>query len=175
MAMDFTPMQQAAINHRGSALLISAGAGSGKTRVLIERLMSLIEQGTDVDRFLVITYTRAAAAELRARLSAAISQRLAENPADRRMRRQSALIYKARINTIHAFCSDIIRESAHAVGVRPDFRQMEEAEASALLRETLEELLERKYPEGDAAFLALADMMGAGRDDSRLTEIILET
>ena len=175
MAMDFTPMQQAAINHRGSALLISAGAGSGKTRVLIERLMSLIEQGTDVDRFLVITYTRAAAAELRARLSAAISRRLAENPADRRMRRQSALIYKARINTIHAFCSDIIRESAHAVGVRPDFRQMEEAEAAALLRETLEELLERKYPENNPAFLALADMMGAGRDDSRLSEIILET
>ncbi len=175
MAMEFTPMQKAAIDHRGSALLISAGAGSGKTRVLIERLMSLIEQGTDVDRFLVITYTRAAAAELRSRLSSAISARLAENPADRRMRRQSALIYRARINTIHAFCSDIIRESAHAVGVRPDFRQMEESEASALLRETLDELLERKYPEGDAAFLALADMMGAGRDDSRLTEIVLET
>jgi len=175
VAMEFTPMQDAAIKHRGSALLISAGAGSGKTRVLIERLMSLIEQGTDVDRFLVITYTRAAAAELRSRLSLAISKRLAENPADRRMRRQSALIYRARINTIHSFCSDIIRESAHAVGVRPDFRQMEEAEAAALLRETLEELLERKYPEGDAAFLALADMMGAGRDDSRLAEIILET
>lgn len=175
MSMDFTPMQQAAINHRGSALLISAGAGSGKTRVLIERLMSLIEQGTDVDRFLVITYTRAAAAELRSRLSLAISQRLAENPADRRMRRQSALIYRARINTIHSFCSDIIRESAHAVGVRPDFRQMEESEAAALLRETLDELLESKYPESDPAFLALADMMGAGRDDSRLAEIVLET
>ena len=175
MPMDFTPMQQAAINHRGSALLISAGAGSGKTRVLIERLMSLIEQGTDVDRFLVITYTRAAAAELRSRLSLAISQRLADNPADRRMRRQSALIYRARINTIHSFCSDIIRESAHAVGVRPDFRQMEESEAAALLRETLDELLESKYPEGDPAFLALADMMGAGRDDSRLAEIVLET
>lgn len=171
----FTPMQQAAIDHRGSALLISAGAGSGKTRVLIERLMHLIEQGTDVDRFLVITYTRAAAAELRSRLSAAISAKLAENPADRRMRRQSALIYRARINTIHSFCSDIIRESAHAVGVRPDFRQMDEAEASALLRETLEELLERKYPENSAPFLALADMMGAGRDDSRLIGIILET
>ncbi len=173
--MDFTPMQQAAIDHRNSALLISAGAGSGKTRVLIERLMGLIDQGTDVDRFLVITYTRAAAAELRSRLSLAISQRLAADPADRRMRRQSALIYRARINTIHSFCSDIIRESAHDAGVRPDFRQMEESEADALLRETLDELLEAKYPEGGPDFLALADMMGAGRDDSRLAEIVLET
>ncbi|MDD6189277.1 MAG: UvrD-helicase domain-containing protein [Clostridiales bacterium] len=173
--MDFTPMQAAAIAHRGSALLISAGAGSGKTRVLIERLMSLIDEGLDVDRFLVITYTRAAAAELRARLSLAISQRLAADPADRRMRRQAALIYRARINTIHAFCSDIIRESAHTVGVRPDFRQMDEAESTALLRETLEELLERKYPEMDEGFRLLTDMMGAGRDDSRLFDIVLET
>ncbi len=175
MAMEFTPMQQAAIDHRGSALLISAGAGSGKTRVLIERLMGLIEGGMDVDRFLVITYTRAAAAELRSRLSMAISQRLAENPGDRRLRRQSALIYRARINTIHSFCSDVIRESAHTVGVRPDFRQMDEAEAAALLQECLEELLERKYPEMNESFRALTDMMGAGRDDSRLFEIVLET
>ena len=173
--MDFTPMQRAAIEHDGGAMLISAGAGSGKTRVLIERLMRLIDEGTDVDRFLVITYTRAAAAELRGRLSSAISERLSRNPADRRMRRQASLIYRARINTIHSFCSDVIRESAHTVGVRPDFRQMDEAEAAALLSETLEELLEARYEALTQEFQQLTDMLGAGRDDSVLSQIVLET
>lgn len=175
MSMEFTPMQRAAIDHRDGALLISAGAGSGKTRVLIERIMALIDEGADIDRFLIITYTRAAAAELRGRLSLAIGQRLAENPLDRRMRRQSSLIYRAKINTIHAFCSELIRESAYAVGVRPDFRQMDESEAAQTLHTELSRLLEDCYESLSGEFRLLADMFGAGRDDGALEQIITET
>ena len=140
-------MQQAAVEHRGSALLISAGAGSGKTTVLIERLMRLVEEGTDIDRFLLITYTRTAAAELKDRLSQAIAARLAFDPGNRHLRRQASLLYRARINTIHAFCGELIREYAAAADVRPDFRQLDASEAEALLAQTLEELLEKHYEE----------------------------
>ncbi len=173
--LNFTPAQEAAISHRGGALLISAGAGSGKTRVLIERLMGLVAEGRDIDRFLVITYTRAAAAELRERLSAAISERLAENPEDAFMRRQASLIYRAQIGTIHSFCSDIIRESAHLAGVKPGFRQLDEQEAEAMLADCLTDELEARYDGMSEEFRALTDMLGAGRDDSRLVSIALET
>lgn len=173
--MELTEMQRAAVGHRGGALLISAGAGSGKTRVLIERLMSLVEEGADVDRFLVITYTRAAAAELKERLSRAIAERLAQDPGNRQMRRQAALVYRMRIDTIHAFCADLIREFAPVLDVKPDFRQLEPAEAEALLEQSLEELLERRYEEMTPEFAALADMLGAGRDDAALCRIVLET
>ena len=168
-------MQQAAVEHRGSALLISAGAGSGKTTVLIERLMRLVEEGTDIDRFLLITYTRTAAAELKDRLSQAIAARLAVDPGNRHLRRQASLLYRARINTIHAFCGELIREYAAAADVRPDFRQLDASEAEALLAQTLEELLEKHYEELTEDFAALADMLGAGRDDSALSRIVLET
>ncbi len=173
--LNFTPAQAAAISHRGGALLISAGAGSGKTRVLIERLMSLLDEGRDIDRFLVITYTRAAAAELRERLAAAISERLAENPQDAFMRRQASIIYRAQIGTIHSFCSDMIRESAHLAGVKPGFRQLDEQESSAMLSDCLTELLEARYETLTDGFRALTDMLGKGRDDSSLVSIALET
>jgi ATP-dependent helicase/nuclease subunit A len=174
--LDLTQEQAAAISHRGGALLISAGAGSGKTRVLIERLMGLVAEGRDIDRFLVITYTRAAASELRERLSAAISERLAENPEDAFLRRQASLIYRAQIGTIHSFCSDIIRESAHLVGVKPGFRQLDEQEAEAVLSECLTDLLEARYEDISDNFRTLTDMLSAGRsDDSQLVSVARDT
>ena len=168
-----TPAQAAAVSHRGGALLISAGAGSGKTRVLVERLMALISEGHDVDRFLIITYTRAAAAELRGRILDALNDRL-QNPENQHLRRQTALLLQAKIGTIHSFCSAVLRENAHLCGIRPDFRQLEGGEESILRSDVLREVLQARYDDLTAEFSALADTLGAGRDDSRLAEVVLD-
>ena len=112
-----TASQAAAISARGSAVLVSAGAGSGKTRVLTERLMGYItdaEHPVDIDSFLIITFTRAAAGELRGRIMDEIANALAADPANKRLRRQSALCQKAQIGTIHSFCAALLREHCHA-------------------------------------------------------------
>ena len=106
---DPTYSQQQAIDSRGSAILVSAGAGSGKTRVITERLMKRICQGEDVDSFLIITYTRAAAAELKSRIMEELAQLMAQQPDNRRLRRQLALCSRAQIGTIHSFCASLLR------------------------------------------------------------------
>ena len=177
--MKFEPTieQQAAIENRGGGLLVSAAAGSGKTRVLVERLLDRVErEGVDVDRFLVITYTRAAAAELRGRIVEELSQRLARNPEDGRLRRQAALVYKAQISTVHAFCAQLLREEGHRLDLNPDFRLLDESEAKLLMLEVLTGVLEARYEdleEGDD-FTELVDTMSAGRDDSKLLNIVLD-
>lgn len=171
-----TPAQEAAVSHFGSPLLISAGAGSGKTRVLVERILRLVEQtGADIDSFLVITYTRAAAAELRGRILDGLYRRLADNPSNRHLRRQTALVYRAQISTIHGFCSAILREYAHLCRVRPDFRQLDEAEERVIKAQVMDKLLEERYISMSEGFRALTDTMGAGRDDSGLVQIALDT
>ena len=123
MAFSLTTEQQAAVVNRGGALLVSAAAGSGKTRVLVERLLARVTvEGLDIDRFLVITYTKAAAAELRGRIVEELSARLAEHPADAHLRRQATLVYKAQISTVHAFCAQLLRECGHLLDLDPDFR-----------------------------------------------------
>src|SRR5699024_3579085 len=122
MAFSLTSEQQAAVDNRGGGLLVSAAAGSGKTRVLVERLLARVEEGADVDRFLVITYTKAAAAELRSRIVQELSDRLALRPTDGQLRRQATLVYKAGISTIHAFCAQLLRECGHLLDLDPDFR-----------------------------------------------------
>ena len=174
-----TESQRQAIEARGSAVLVSAGAGSGKTRVLTERLLSRLTDESDpcdLDRFVIITFTRAAAAELRGRIMAAIAEALARDPGDRRLRRQSALCQRAQIGTIHSFCADILRENAHAAGVAPDFRVIEDDRASAMKRNAIERVLEARYRDADKypGFTDLADTVGAGRDDSRLEKLVLE-
>ena len=130
-----TRAQAQAIRSRGSTVLVSAGAGSGKTRVLTERLMSYLtdpEQPQDLDRFLVITYTRAAAGELRGRIMEELSAALAEDPGSRHLRRQNALCRRAQIGTIHSFCAALLREYAHVAGLRPDFAVLDEDRAEAM-------------------------------------------
>ena len=177
MPFPLTEEQQKIVDDRGGELLVSAAAGSGKTRVLVERLLSRVEgEGLDIDRFLVITYTKAAAAELRARIAQELSDRMASRPGDRHLRRQAALVYKAQISTIHAFCAALLRESGHLLDLDPDFRLCDEGEAQVLMSRTLEEVLDQRYedldPEGP--FAQLADTLGAGRDDSRLSSIVLD-
>ena len=175
MAIELTREQRAAVEDRGGDLLVSAAAGSGKTRVLVERLMGYVEQGEDIDRFLVITFTNAAAAELRDRVAGAIHARLAQAPGDRRLRRSATLVYKAQICTIDAFCLDLLRQWGHLAGLDPDFRLCDKAEGEELRRRALEEVLEERYAGmgGDPAFAALVDALAGERDDRDLEEAVL--
>ena len=177
MAFPLTDEQKKIVDDRGRELLVSAAAGSGKTRVLVERLLDRVtREGLDLDRFLVITYTKAAAAELRTRIAQELSSRLAEDPGDRHLRRQSTLVYRAQISTIHSFCSALLREEGHRLDLDPDFRLCDEGEAQVLMAQVLEDVLEEQY-EGikpDSPFAVLVDTLSAGRDDSRLAQIVLD-
>jgi len=175
-----TAEQREAVHNEGGALLVSAAAGSGKTKVLVERLMRYVTDEREphsIGDFLVITYTKAAASELRYKIREALNERLADEPGNRRLRREADLCARAHIGTIHSFCVEILREHACELGLSPDFRVVDEGESDTLRREVLERLLEAQYDAmtpGDA-FSLLADTMGAGRDDRRLTELVLET
>lgn len=176
--LNFTPEQRAAIDTRGSTVLVSAAAGSGKTRVLTERLMAYLtdaENPVDIDRFLVITYTRAAAAELRSRILDGIYARIASDPENRRLRRQPALCARAEIGTIHSFCADFLRANCAALALAPDFQVADTERCIALRTTALEHTLERAYArmDADAGFRLLADTVGNGRDDARLGELVL--
>ncbi len=171
-----TPSQALAIGDRGGELLVSAAAGSGKTKVLVERLMGYIldgERPADVDSFLVITFTRAAAEQLRAKISAELSERAAMGGEDAaRLRRQSALVRRAEICTIDSFCVSLLRENAARLGLDPGFGLCDEQRAEELKAAALETVLENAYEKADPGFLALADTVGAGRDDSRLEALV---
>ena len=174
--MRFTPAQQCAIDSRASTVLVSAAAGSGKTRVLTERLMAYLtdaEHPVDIDRFLVITFTKAAAGELRSRILSGIAENTAAHP---ELRRQTALCSRAQIGTIHSFCGNLLREHCAAAALSPDFQIADENQTTALKAATLEKVLEAAYADIDTddALRALADTVGAGRDDRRLAELILQ-
>lgn len=170
-----TAAQEAVVNDRGGALLVSAAAGSGKTRVLVERLMRYIcdpAAPCDVDNFLVITYTNAAAAELRMKIADALGEKLAQSPENKHLQRQMNRIYLANISTVHAFCSNLLRTYAHLLDIPPDFCIAEETEASAMRTRVLNQLLEKKYREQTPEFLAMVDTFGYGRDDSSLENAV---
>ena len=177
MPFPLTDEQRAVVEDRGGCLLVSAAAGSGKTRVLVERLLNRVSrEGLDIDRFLVITYTKAAAAELRGRVVEELAARLAADPADRHLRRQTTLVYKTQISTIHAFCAQLLKEFGHVLDLDPDFRLCDEGEAGVLMAGAMDGVLEARYedldPEGE--FAALVDTMSAGRDDGRVIEIAMD-
>ena len=177
MAFPLTEEQRQITEDRGGELLVSAAAGSGKTRVLVERLLDRVtNENLDIDRFLVITYTKAAAAELRGRIARELSARLAEEPGNRHLRRQAVLVYRAQISTIHAFCAHLLKENCHLLDLDPDFRLCEEDTARLLQMQTLEQVLDRKYEDltDDSPFAKLVDTLASGRDDSRLSEIVLD-
>ncbi len=171
-----TASQREAIENRGGAVLVSAAAGSGKTRVLTERLMSRVtdpEAPADIDSFLVITYTRAAAAELKGRITDELADRIAADPSARHLRRQNALLQRAQIGTIHSFCTGLLRENCHLAGLLPDFAVADEDRARALKTLALERTLEAAYENPEPEFLLLTDTVGAGRDDRRLADLVL--
>lgn len=174
----WTSDQLKAIEKGGSDLIVSAAAGSGKTAVLVERVIRRLtdpEKPVDIDRFLLVTFTNAAAAEMRMKLSAALSERLETDPTNARLRRQLLLVHRAQITTVHAFCLSLAREQAAALGISPDFRLADERETAILKNETLEDTLETLYEENDPTFLALTEQLLTGRDDRRLSAVVLET
>ena len=176
-SIKYTESQRAAIDSRGGALLVAAAAGSGKTRVLVERLMSRVtdrENPVDIDNFLVITYTKAAAAELRSRILDEINELLAKEPENRSLARQSALVYKAPISTIHSFCSGLLRENAHLLGISPEYRVMEGDESDIIKLRVLSAVIDNWYERMDKGFAELVDTMAAGRDDQRLPQLVLD-
>jgi len=172
----WTAEQLEAIGASGCDLLVSAAAGSGKTAVLVERMIRKIADDrnpTDVDRLLVVTFTNAAAAEMRERIRAALEARIAERPESARLRRQLALLGRAPITTIHAFCRDVLAEHGHRLSLDPRFRVADEVEAQLIRREVLDDLLEEEYGEGDGLFLRLADWLADEHGgDGRLAELI---
>lgn len=171
-----TKAQQAVVENRGGALLVSAAAGSGKTKVLVDRLLSYVEDADDpanLDDFLIITYTKAAASELRGKISAEIAKRLAKNPANRRLQRQLTRIHLAQISTVHAFCAALLRRYSAVCELPPDFCVAEQSEADAIRQEVFRSTLEDFYKNraGKPDFSAMADELGFGRDDRRFTDL----
>ena len=172
--MKLTPDQELAVSSRGGGRLVSAAAGSGKTSVLVERLMRWVDDGHDIDRFLVVTYTRAAAGELRSRILSGLNERIAARPGDRRLRRQTELCARAAIGTIDSICGRFLRENAHLAGIAPDFKVADPQRADAIRRSVLDRLLDAVYETLDAhpERRALIDSFGAGRDDAALADLI---
>lgn len=171
----WTPDQQNAIEARGGTLLVSAAAGSGKTAVLVERVIQRLldpVNGCDADRLLVVTFTKAAAAEMRERISAAISARRSAQPDDARLLRQQMLLPCASICTIDSFCNDLVRENFHKLDLSPDYKILDAGEITLLRGEAMDTVLEGFYQENDPAFTELLELVRKGRDDAELTDTI---
>ena len=169
-----TKEQQAVIDNRGGTLLVSAAAGSGKTKVLIDRVLKRVEQGGNVDDFLLITFTQAAAAELRGKMIARLNELLSQNPNDRHLLKQMNRVYLAKISTVHSFCGSILREYAHLLDIPADFRTAEDSESNLLQDSAMKNMLEQAYRtlQDDEKIMAALDMLGAGRDDMQVSKLI---
>lgn len=171
---DFTPEQRQAIFSRDADLLVSAGAGSGKTSVLVQRIIERVRQGGSIDRILALTFTKAAAADMRAKIDAALHAAAAAAPEDLHLTRQAALVGQACISTIHSFCLELLRSHYYRVGLAPSFRVAGEGEMKALLEQVLDDLFEEGYAAPDGRLAALADAFGGNRDDSGLARLVQE-
>lgn len=178
MANKWTVEQLDAITERGCNLLVAAAAGAGKTAVLVERIIRKItdrEKPVDIDKLLVVTFTNAAATEMRERIGNALAAALENDPASDNLQRQMALLDRASIMTIHSFCLEVVRGHFHALGLDPAFRIADETETTLMKLEVLDKLFEDKYenePE-DSPFFKLVESYGGGRDDSAFRDIVL--
>ena len=177
MAEQLTPQQRDAVYNRGGKLLVSAAAGSGKTKVLVDRLLSYITDPADpadVDDFLIITYTKAAAAELRGKIAAKLTEKIAEDPSNRHLQRQMQRLYLAKISTVHSFCSDLLKEFAYRLDISADFRMADESEEMELKTLAVEKVLDIAYSEKNPEFYAFVDTQGLGRSDYLIPEIVFD-
>ena len=177
MADKLTPQQAQAVHDRGGKLLVSAAAGSGKTKVLVDRLLTYLTDPADpanLDEFLIITYTKAAASELRGKIAAKLTERIAEEPENRHLQRQMQRLFLTKISTVHGFCSDLLREYAYKLDIAADFRVADENECREIRETVLADLLDRAYETAgeNGDFRAFVDSQGLGRDDRLVPEII---
>ncbi|WP_238906375.1 helicase-exonuclease AddAB subunit AddA [Clostridium sp. YIM B02506] len=176
MATKWTEEQLQAINTRDCNLLVAAAAGSGKTAVLVERIIKIItdkENPVDIDKLLVVTFTSAAAGEMRERIADAISKELEKEPNSKNLQRQLTLLSKANITTMHSFCLDTIKNNFHHIDLDPAFRISDDTEGTLMKLETLTELFEEKYDQENKEFIILLDAYGSGKDDKKLQELVL--
>ena len=172
----WTKEQLQAIETRRCNLLVAAAAGSGKTAVLVERIIRIItneENPVDIDRLLVVTFTSAAAAEMRERIAAAISKALENNPNSKNLQRQLTLLSRANITTMHSFCLDVIKNYFYTIDLDPSFRIGDETEATLMKNEIIEELFEEYYEEDNEEFKELIEAYSGSKDDEKLKEMIL--
>ena len=182
--IQLTPQQLGAVEDRGGSLLVSAAAGSGKTKVLVERVFAYLrEEHCHIDDFLIITFTRAAAAELRSKLAAELARRVAAEPENGHLRQQMFRVYQADIKTVDGFCASLLREHVHLLepvdgrSLTPDFRILDESECTLLKERALEQALENFYQrieQGDEGCRLLAETLGFGRDDRGLALLVPE-
>lgn len=173
----WTEDQLKAITTRGCNLLVAAAAGSGKTAVLVERIIRIItneNNPVDIDRLLVVTFTSAAAAEMRERIAAAISKALEVNPNSKVLQRQLTLLSRANITTMHSFCLDVIKNYYHVIDLDPTFRIADETENTLLKLEVINDMFEDYYESENIEFRNLIEAYSGSRDDQRLKDIILD-
>ncbi len=177
MPVELTKEQKAAVFAGGGPILVSAAAGSGKTRVLVERALRRVcgDEGVNIDDLLIITFTNAAAAEMRFKLTDALFERLAMSPDELSLRRQTGRVHGAWIMTVHAFCQRILRERAVELSISPDFRLSDEHESQTLMERALENVLEAAYGGITPGFELLVETLGAGRDDKGLKRAVTDT
>lgn len=176
MSVSWTREQQQVIDLRKRNILVSAAAGSGKTAVLVERIIKMItgkEHPVDIDRLLIVTFTNAAAAEMRERIGNAIEKALDAQPQDEHLQRQLTLIHNAQITTIDSFCLYVIRNHFHEIDLEPNFRIGDEGELKLLKGDVLKKVLVRNYEELTPEFTAFVEGYAAGRSDASIQEMIL--
>lgn len=174
--VSWTEDQQRAIDIRYRNILVSAAAGSGKTAVLVERIIKIItdkDNPVDIDKLLIVTFTNAAAAEMRERIGEAINQKIKENSNDRNLQKQLVLLNKASISTLHSFCLNLIKNNFHQIDIEPSFRVGDTTEINLMKVEALEELMEIKYNEGKAEFLKLIESYCDNKTDRAISDVIL--
>ena len=173
----WTKEQLKAIDTRRCNLLVAAAAGSGKTAVLVERIIKIVtdeKNPVDIDKLLVVTFTSAAAAEMRERIAAAITKALERNPSSKSLQRQLTLLSRANITTMHSFCLDVIKNNFHTIDLDPAFRIGDETEGTLLKNEILDEMFEDYYEKDDMEFFNLVEAYSGSKDDEKLKEMVLD-
>jgi len=176
MAISFTPDQQRVIDTRNCNILVSAAAGSGKTAVLVERIIQMITDDSnpvDIDRLLIVTFTSAAAAQMRERISKAVAQKLEEHPESEHLQKQASLIHNAQITTIDSFCLYVIRNNFNEIGLDPAFRVADESEVRLLESDVMGKLLEEAHTEPTERFLHFIECYSTGTNEKKIEEAIL--
>ncbi|MBS6194186.1 MAG: helicase-exonuclease AddAB subunit AddA [Clostridiales bacterium] len=176
MGMNWTKEQEQVIRLQNRNILVSAAAGSGKTAVLVERILNMMtrkENPVDIDRLLIVTFTRAAAGEMKERLTAAVEKRLETEPENEHLQRQQTLIHNAQINTIDGFCSYVIRNYFHTIDLDPGFRTANEGELKLLKHDVIKELLEENYEAKNPAFENFVETFASGKSDEGIIDLIL--
>lgn len=177
MGVSWTTEQQQVIDLRNRNILVSAAAGSGKTAVLVERIVKIItdkNHPVDIDHLLIVTFTNAAAAEMRERIGNAIEKALDEQPGNEHLLRQLTLIHNAQITTIDSFCLYVVRNHFHEINLEPNFRIGDEGELKLLREDVLGRVLEQNYEEPSEAFSDFVEGYASGRTDAALNEMILQ-